>query len=211
MRSPGFLAACALLMPSLLFAGESRDPAAWPQPVALVSFRLDGGRAVTAILDETMAQSDDVADYNKALGELLHRDGVTMSPEFLIYITNPPDQYARAVGRPTRYYATAAAVPASVAAPRAWVELLYKLDGLSATDQAKLSPPEKDRLAAYDACLNVGRADGKTSGCGDVWQDGLDDSALACSEGKTYVRCQLDCKIKYRAPDLTYAPGPCAP
>lgn len=61
-----------------------------------------------------------------------------------------------------------------------------------------------------DDCVSLNLVGGAVSGCGDVWQDGIDPAnELACYEGKTYLRCHLWCAQQTLGRAFSYANGPC--
>lgn len=62
-----------------------------------------------------------------------------------------------------------------------------------------------------EACLWAGNANGKWTGCGDVWQGGLTEDKVVCFENKTYLKCHIDCmkKIYHRENEINVQPGFC--
>ncbi len=61
-----------------------------------------------------------------------------------------------------------------------------------------------------DDCVSLNRVGRAVSGCGDLWQDGIDPvNELACHNGKTYLRCHLWCVEQAENRTLGYANGPC--
>ncbi|MDX6769363.1 MAG: hypothetical protein SF051_07510 [Elusimicrobiota bacterium] len=61
-----------------------------------------------------------------------------------------------------------------------------------------------------DDCVSLNRVGAAVSGCGDLWQDGVDPvNELACHQGKTYLRCHLWCWEQVEGRSLGYANGPC--
>lgn len=61
-----------------------------------------------------------------------------------------------------------------------------------------------------DDCTSLNLVGNAVSGCGDVWQDGIDPAnELACYEGKTWLRCHLWCAQQTLGRPVNYTNGPC--
>jgi hypothetical protein len=61
-----------------------------------------------------------------------------------------------------------------------------------------------------DDCVSLNRVGRHVSGCGDVWQDGIDPAnELACYQGQTWLRCHLWCVQQTTGRAIAFANGPC--
>ncbi len=80
--------------------------------------------------------------------------------------------------------------PADFRGPR-WVHLVKPID------------EEEER------CVQLHQARGRWSGCGDVWQDGLNDNEVVCFQGKSYPRCHVECVQSIYRRLLTLQQGYC--
>lgn len=58
-------------------------------------------------------------------------------------------------------------------------------------------------------CLNYVDRDGSVTGCGDVWQGGLTAEEVICHEGKTYLKCHVDCVARLNGSNPNLQPGFC--
>lgn len=58
-------------------------------------------------------------------------------------------------------------------------------------------------------CLAMSKVNGKYSGCGDIWQEGITEDEAVCYKGKNYLRCHVDCIQKIYDRKLDLEPGFC--
>lgn len=58
-------------------------------------------------------------------------------------------------------------------------------------------------------CLAISRKEGKSSGCADIWQDGLSDEEAVCYKGRTYLKCHVGCLEKIYNRKIETVPGFC--
>jgi hypothetical protein len=143
------------------------------------------------------------SDHERAIEELqnLPKGSVKISPEFIEY------RFGRiAIYRETPYIED--------------LQTPYELNDEVKLAQAKSAKRELTKedlkgpnwinlIQAIDKeevnCLSISRVDGKTQGCGDPWQDGLQEEELVCFKGKTYIKCHVECieKIYNRKLELT--------
>lgn len=60
-----------------------------------------------------------------------------------------------------------------------------------------------------EACLWIVKNDGRYTGCGDPWQDGLRDDEVVCIGKRTYLRCHVDCLKQIYQRESASVPGFC--
>ena len=131
------------------------------------------------------------SDSSAVIAQLLGRATAIVSPEYMAMRMG-----ARALVAPA-VFGTAASVPPfeggrSAASP--WITLVQ-----FASD------------SRGDDCVSLNRVGRAVSGCGDLWQDGIDPvNELACYKGKAYLRCHLWCVEQTEGRTLGYVNGPCA-
>lgn len=58
-------------------------------------------------------------------------------------------------------------------------------------------------------CLAISKINGKTQGCNDIWQDGLQEDELVCIKGKTYPKCHIECLEKIYNRRVEQTSGTC--
>ena len=58
-------------------------------------------------------------------------------------------------------------------------------------------------------CLAMSKVNGKLAGCGDVWQDGITEDEALCIQGKTYIKCHVDCLLNIYDREIESQPGYC--
>ena len=60
-------------------------------------------------------------------------------------------------------------------------------------------------------CLWIGRVNNRPVGCGDIWQNGLNEDEVVCIGTRTYSKCQVDCikRIYHRENVINARPGFC--
>ena len=59
-------------------------------------------------------------------------------------------------------------------------------------------------------CLAISRKNGKSSGCADIWQEGLTEDETVCFKGRTYLKCHVNCLEKIYKRTIEATPGSCA-
>lgn len=207
-------------------AGKSTDGLNWPKPWALVYAKNAEGRVQMAPVPESIAKSENFEDFNSAQAELMHREKALISPEYMMHIQSSYDDESppiREIALGTQFYTSAADAfnsPTPDLENAKWIQLIYAKDGLTPQELAAIrndyrqndipkQKPVTRWFQIYDGELTVGRTAGRTYGCGDVWQDGIKSSELACSDNKTYFLCQIEAYKKNVDPKVVYTPGPC--
>lgn len=58
-------------------------------------------------------------------------------------------------------------------------------------------------------CLAMSKINGKLNGCGDVWQGGITEDEAVCIQGKTYIKCHVDCLLDIYDREIELQPGSC--
>ena len=58
-------------------------------------------------------------------------------------------------------------------------------------------------------CLNYVERNGQVTGCGDIWQGGLTEDEVVCREGKTLLKCHVECITRLNNSNPTIQPGFC--
>jgi hypothetical protein len=195
-----------LLLVSQFF--DSTVHAAWSKNWAISWAVKPDGSVTEAAMEEANVRSA-WAEVNKLISELNHVPNAMVTPEYVMYRSG----YV-ALGAPSAFMTSAE-----------FKEVLRKYAELTPEERRRVDD-EQDRLDAIMKadpwltllqpkdvveanCMAISLVDGKPFGCGDVFQQGLLPSELACFERQTYIRCHLECIEKIYQKKLAFSPGRC--
>ncbi len=143
-------------------------------------------------------------EYIADLAVLMNKPNIKMSFEYLQF------RAGYQIMKNVEYASDCNALPELDAETKALLEL-QKTRKLTSDDFK--SPTWIHMVSAIDTeevnCLAMSKKNGKLSGCGDIWQDGLTADEAVCFKGKTYLKCQVECIQKIYNRDLELTPGFC--
>jgi hypothetical protein len=195
----GVLSSFSVLMSSAAYSQTVAAPAAalpavaspvitngaWPEKWAQVTFTDAQAARHTYVFNEPL-QAKEWADVNEKMATLLGMAKLNVSPEYVSYRMG-----AVALMGPADYATDVQSLPNGSSAQLPWVTLVQPRD------------------ATETNCMTLAVVGGKVQGCGDSWQGGLTQDKMACFQGKTYVKCQLQCIEQIYKKPLATTPGAC--
>lgn len=139
------------------------------------------------------------------MAELLKKPGMKLSFEYMQYRAG-----FRVMKREVDHGVDCNSIPPLDAETEALLEL-QKTRPLTEDDFK--GPNWVHTLQALDReevnCLAMSKINNKLNGCGDVWQDGITEDEAVCIQGKTYIKCHVDCLLDIYDREIELQPGSC--
>jgi hypothetical protein len=214
------------ILPALILVASLSSPslfAGWPKPLADITWldTVDGKLVHTSgiMIENSIPGWEEV---HKAIAVLNHVERPHITPEYLLWRNG-----ATSIMAPARY----------LTSDELKQEMKAYFDGYAnLNEQQKAAKKEAEEKAAEeyyanakpwlqliqvprelpngkstpeDNCMATALIDGKYSGCGDVFQGGLQEDEIACYQNQNYVRCHLECLEKIRGKKLEHTVGSC--
>lgn len=197
--------------------------AGWPKPLAEI-FWLDqeDGKPVPGSGIMVEGGAPGWGEVEKAIAAVNHVVDPHISPEYLLWRQGAiaimaPAHYltSQELGERMKAYRESHANETPEQAAARKVAEKKEADAYFATQKPWLQLIQVARelpngnSTPEDNCMSTALGDGKYTGCGDVFQGGLQEDEIACYNNKNYIRCHIDCLVKIRGKKMDYTPGSC--